>query len=260
MKIGFFDSGIGGLSVLHLALKCLPKEQFIFYADEKHVPYGEKTREQIIEYTDQAVAFMLDLGVKAVVIACNTATSAAIEVLREKYSIPIIGMEPAVKKAIDTYGNKRVLVAATPITVKGIKMQQLIERVDNEHLVDLIPLPQLVRFAEKGEFRSAKVTEYLVRELSNYSMDEFSSIVLGCTHFNYFKDTFRQILPNYVKFVDGNEGTVNKLTQELEYLTDDGEDNQSVEYYYSGIKVTDRDELLRLNNCLERLDEMLLIE
>jgi len=91
-------------------------------------------------------------------------------------------------------------------------------------------------------------------------MDEFSSIVLGCTHFNYFKDTFRQILPNYVKFVDGNEGTVNKLTQELEYLTDDGEDNQSVEYYYSGIKVTDRDELLRLNNCLERLDEMLLIE
>lgn len=260
MKIGFFDSGIGGLSVLHVALKCLPNEQFIFYADENHVPYGEKTRQQIIEYTDNAVRFMLDLDVEAVVIACNTATSAAIEVLRDKYTIPIIGMEPAVKKAIDIYGNKRVLVAATPITVKGVKMQQLIERVDNENLVELVPLPQLVHFAEKGEFESANVTEYLAAELSNYRMEEYSSIVLGCTHFIYFKDTFRKLLPTHVKFVDGNGGTVNKLIQELKYLNDNVEGSQTVDYYYSGTKVSDEEELWKLDKCLERLDEMLLID
>lgn len=260
MKIGFFDSGIGGLSVLNSALKHVANEQFIFYADKSHVPYGEKTQQQIIEYTDRAVQFMLDLNVKVIVIACNTATSAAIKVLREKYTIPIIGMEPAVKKAIDIYGNKRVLVAATPLTVQGKKMQKLIKRVDNEKLVDLVPLPKLVRFAEKGEFESAKVTEYLAGELNKYSIEEYSSIVLGCTHFNYFKDSLRKLLPAHVKFVDGNEGTVNKLLQELQRLEEDSSHIQTIEYYYSGTKVSDDEELLKLNKCLNRLDEMLLIE
>ncbi len=260
MKIGIFDSGIGGLSALHLALKYLPNEQFIYYADKSHVPYGEKTKEQIIEYTDSAVQFMIGLNVKAIVIACNTATSAAIKVLREKYDIPIIGMEPAVKKAIDTYGNKRVLVAATPLTVQGTKIQNLIESVDKENLVDLIPLPKLVRFAEKGEFESTEIIEYLTKELEVFPMDEYSSIVLGCTHFNYFKDSFRKILPDHIRFVDGNEGTVNKLIQELKYMDDSVPQNQTIDYYYSGIEILDRNELMHLNGCLARLDEMLLIE
>lgn len=260
MKIGFFDSGIGGLSALHLALKCLPNEQFIYYADTHHVPYGEKTKQQIVEYTDNAVQFMMNLNVEAIVIACNTATSAAINILREKYSIPIIGMEPAVKKAINIYGKKRVLVAATPLTVQGQKMQQLIESVDHEHLVDLVPLPKLVHFAEKGEFENAKVTEYLAEELRKYSMEEYSSIVLGCTHFNYFKDSLRKLLPAHVKFVDGIEGTVNKLLQELQDLNDVGEGSQSVDYYYSGTKVSDEKEILKLNKCFNRLEKMLLIE
>jgi glutamate racemase len=260
MKIGFFDSGIGGLSVLNLALKRLPNEQFIFYADESHVPYGEKTQQQIIEYTDIAVQFMLDLNVKAIVIACNTATSAAIKVLREKYTVPIIGMEPAVKKAIDIFENKKVLVTATPLTVKGKKMQKLIERVDNENLVDLVPLPKLVRFAEKGEFESKEVIEYLENKLNKFDLKDYSSIVLGCTHFNYFKDSFRKVIPPHVKFVDGNEGTINRLIQELNYLINDGADEQTVEYYYSGDKVTDAKELMRLDKCLERLDGMLQIK
>ena len=101
MKIGIFDSGIGGLSVLYEAMQLLPHEQFIYYADEKHVPYGEKTREEIIGYVDEIIQFMIDHDCKAIVIACNTATSAAVALMRKKYDIPIIGMEPAVKKAVD---------------------------------------------------------------------------------------------------------------------------------------------------------------
>ena len=124
MKIGFFDSGIGGLSVLHHALKVFPNEQFLFFADKKHVPYGEKTSEQVLEYTSEAVEFMIENDVKAIVIACNTATSVAITTLREKYDLPIIGMEPAVKKALDENDTMRVLVCATPITVRGKKLKQ----------------------------------------------------------------------------------------------------------------------------------------
>lgn len=260
MKIGFFDSGMGGLSVLHVALKALPNEQFIYYADEEHVPYGEKTKEEVIEYVDQAVRFMMSQNVKAIVIACNTATSAAIHILRKRYPIPIIGMEPAVKRAIDLYGDRRVLVAATPITVRGEKMKGLIERVDKEHLVDLVPLPRLVRFAESGEFESNEVIEYLEKEFEKYDFSEYSSIVLGCTHFNYFKDSFRKVLPEHINFVDGNEGTVNRLIYELQETGSLEQENQTVEFYYSGKEVIEENEFSRIKSYLERLDNMLYIK
>lgn len=256
MKIGFFDSGIGGLSVLHHALKVFPNEQFLFFADKKHVPYGEKTSEQVLEYTSEAVEFMIENDVKAIVIACNTATSVAITTLREKYDLPIIGMEPAVKKALDENDTMRVLVCATPITVRGKKLKQLIERVDNHHLVDLLPLPQLVRFAETGEFDSKAVTSYLSEELSRFDLTKESSLVLGCTHFNYFKDSFRKLLPDSIKFVDGNEGTVNQLYRKLQENGLLENNRQSIEFYYSKEKVTDEAELKRIDSLFERLDKM----
>ena len=127
MKIAFFDSGIGGLSVLHHAMKVLPHEQFIFYADEDNVPYGTKTPEQVFTYVDQAFRFFMNQDVKAIVVACNTATSVAVRELRRRYKLPIIGMEPAAKKALDMdTGRDRILVIATPITVRGHKIKELI--------------------------------------------------------------------------------------------------------------------------------------
>lgn len=260
MKIGFFDSGMGGLSVLQEARRLLPQEQFLYYADEAHVPYGEKTQEEVIAYVDEAVRFMVEKGVKAIVIACNTATSVAINRLRARYSFPIVGMEPAVKKAIDTHGTKRVLVAATPITVRGEKMKGLIERVDHEHLVDLVPLPQLVRFAERGEFDSPAVCTYLKEEFSCFSLEQYDAIVLGCTHFNYFKDSMRKVLPEGVRFVDGNEGTVRQLMHELERFGLLEQQEQSVAYYFSGKEVTKPEELARLLQLEERLERMRLVE
>lgn len=255
MKIGFFDSGIGGLSVLHHALKVLPQEEFLYYADEKHVPYGEKTKKEIMEYVDGAMAFMVERGVKAVVLACNTATSVAVRELRKNYSIPIIGMEPAVKKAVDTYGDRRVFVMATPVTIRGDKMRYLLENVGKRHLVDLIPMPMLVRFAEQGIFQGPEVEEYVGKQLSGYDFREYSSLVLGCTHFNYFKDTFRKILPGTIQFVDGNEGTVCQLIRKLSETKQFEENTQSIEFYSSGEKLEGA-ELVLMKTLLKRLDEV----
>ena len=107
MKIGIFDSGMGGLSVLHRALRMIPEADFLYYADEEHVPYGEKTREQVRGYIDEIIAFMIKKQVDAIVIACNTATSVATKEYRSQFPLPIVGMEPAVKKAVEEYADRR---------------------------------------------------------------------------------------------------------------------------------------------------------
>ena len=248
--IGFLDSGVGGLTVVRELMRQLPHEEIVYIGDSARAPYGPRPAEQIREYTWQLVNFLLTKDVKMIVIACNTATSAAVALMRKKYDIPIIGMEPAVKKAVDLYGNQKVLVCATPITVKGKKMLDLVERVDKDHLVDLVALPKLVRFAEKQEFNSDEVLAYLKEALSKFDFKEYGSLVLGCTHFNYFKDSFHQLLP-HVHLLDGNRGTINYLMKniELENL------ESSVEYYYSAKRVSG-EELKRIERYLERLKNM----
>ena len=260
MKIAIFDSGLGGLSVLNEALKKLPNERFLYYADKDNVPYGLKSNDEILKFTLHAVKFMQEQGAKAIVIACNTATSVAINELRANFSLPIIGMEPAVKRAVDTCGGARTLVIATPVTVKGNKLKELISRVDSDHLTDLVALARLVEFAENEEFDSPRVKEYLQKELLKFDLSLYSSLVLGCTHFNYFKDSLREILPSHIRLLDGNEGTVNKLKFELERLNLVENSIPDVEYYYSGVKVESKYELAKIKRYLKRLDEMIFIE
>ena len=257
MKIAFFDSGIGGLTVLHHAMRILPDADFIFFADEDHVPYGTKTREEVLGYVDEAFKSMISQQVNAIVVACNTATSVAVKDMRSKYDLPIIGMEPAIKRAVDLYGStKRVLVTATPITVSGEKIKRLIDRLGKGDIIDLLALPKLVDFAERQEFSSDNVTEYLSKQFAPYDFSQFSSIVLGCTHFNYFKDTIRKLLPNNVKFVDGNVGTVKELMRQLNILPTNEPSEAKVKYYYSGREVTLPTELEQIKNYMHRLDKM----
>ena len=251
--IAFFDSGIGGLSVLHHARKILPHEEFIFYADEDNVPYGTKSPAEVLTCVDAAFKFLIGQGVGAIVVACNTATSVAVKVMREKYSLPIIGMEPALKLALDTFPARKVLVTATAITITGKKIRRLIERLHAKDLAELRALPRLVEFAERQEFTSAAVEKYLRGELASYDWEKFSSLVLGCTHFNYFKDTLRRILPPHVRILDGNAGTVNELIRRTN-LTTDG--RGAIEFFYSGRRVTNAAELARLEKFLRRLDDM----
>ncbi len=260
MKIAFFDSGIGGLSVLHHAMKILPCGEFIFFADEDHVPYGTKSRESVTKYVDEAFKFLMTLEVDAIVVACNTATSVAVKEMRRKYNLPIIGMEPAIKKAIDLYGDKRILVTATPITINGEKIHNLIERLGKREIIDLLALPKLVDFAERLEFDSEEVKNYLSEKFSAYDFKKFSSLVLGCTHFNYFKDVMKNLLPENVKFVDGNEGTLKELMRRLNIFENKKiNSDPKVEYYFSERKISNADQLKRIEIYLHRLDKMYLL-
>ena len=255
MKIGFFDSGLGGLSVLHRARRMMPHGDFIYYADEEHVPYGSRERSEIVAFTRDAVRCMADMGAGAVVIACNTATSAAVKVLRQEFTFPIIGMEPAVKTAVEHAGGRRVLVAATAVTIAGEKMHDLVETVDKSHLVDTVDLGGLVPFAERGEFDSDAVKDYIRRSLLPFSGGNYGSFVLGCTHFNYFKEAIRAAMPE-VTFVDGNEGTVRQTKRRMDLAGISAEGNGETQYVFSGRIVTEKEELSRIGRCMAQLDRV----
>lgn len=243
MSIGFLDSGIGGLSVLREALTLLPNEDYIYYADTENAPYGLKTKDEVKSLTMDAVQFLVEKGIKALVIACNTATSAAVEDLRNKYSFPIIGMEPAVKPAVEKEHatGKRVLVLATPLTLKESKFQNLVSRVDADHIVDMLPTPRLVEFAEKFIFEGAQVENYLKEVMPWSSISNYSTVVLGCTHFPLFRQTLIKLLPNYIDIIDGNRGTVKYLAENLKtsHLLNPDSYKGSISFYRSGVLVED---------------------
>lgn len=259
MKIGFFDSGIGGISVLHEALKLLPEEEFIFYADTDHVPYGSRTKEDIIKLTTDSVRFLVNAGCVAVVIACNTATSAAIRSLRETFTIPVIGIEPAVKPAVANRQNKRVMVVATEFTVREEKLKNLIARFDEDNSIDVLALQKLVNFAQDGDFSSKELKDYLSEKFAPYNLSDYSELVLGCTHFTFFKDVLAEFFPDDTEIIDGNLGTVKNLAQTVASLRDASaggsqEQNGKITYYYSGRPVTDTKELTMLDSLHKRLD------
>ncbi|SHI23592.1 glutamate racemase [Sporobacter termitidis DSM 10068] len=255
MLIGFFDSGVGGITVLHDALQALPNADFIYYADTDNVPYGTKTKAQVKDYVMNAADFLVGHGAGVLVVACNTATSVAIKALRQKYDIPIIGMEPAVKPAVENHKDKRILVTATALALKLDKLKKLITTLDCEDIVDLLPLPGLVRFAEDMTFDTETVLPYLREELSRFDMQNYQTVVLGCTHFIYFRHVFRALLGGEIELIDGNQGTVNMLVKTLDELRAPLGGAGKITWYQSGAQVTDEQTLQRFEALLKRLNE-----
>ncbi|MCR5634210.1 MAG: glutamate racemase [Lachnospiraceae bacterium] len=257
MKIGIFDSGIGGLNVMAGCIKLLPDEEYEYYADSDNCPYGTKTPEQIIEYTDRGVKFLRDKGCDIVCIACNTATSVAAAVLRKKYDFPIVGVEPAVKPAVtDGDRDKRILVLATPVTVREKKLHDLIERFDELHRVDVLALPKLPVFAEVGKFDGDEVDGYLAGEFKNVNTGLYDRIVLGCTHFIHYIPAFRKIFGDECRFLDGGEGTarnIKKICAEKGYLCSGG---FGINYYQSGRIVTDKEKKDFYTKVLKRVNDI----
>ena len=259
MKIGIFDSGIGGLSVLHEAYHQLPGEEFIFYADTQHVPYGLKTPQEITGYAKEITQFLLSQGAEAIVVACNTATSVAIRELRRCYDIPILGMEPAVKPAVEGTKGKRIMVIATPVTIKEDKLRDLLHRVDGDHRVDLLAMPRLVEFAEREEFDSEEVRSYIRDQFGAFDRSKYCALVLGCTHFNYFKPLYREYFGRDVLLIDGNGGTVRHLAEVLGLTTNTDHNmlwSDTAKYYFSGKEITEEDTLKYLYRLHLRLEEV----
>ncbi|HEX2926963.1 MAG TPA: glutamate racemase [Ruminiclostridium sp.] len=248
-KIGFLDSGFGGITVLSEALRQLPQENYIYYADIEHVPYGTKTKEEVRQYVFEAVEFLVNQGIKALVVACNTATSIAVRELRSKYSFPIVGMEPAVKPAVENGNGKRVLVLATTLTLHEEKFHNLVQRVDQEHVVDYLPFPELVELAENMIFDYSKVIPVIKRKLESYDLTNYKTFVLGCTHFPIYKDAFKEVLPSYIDIIDGSVGTVRYLKHLLEekHLLNEQGKGSSVVYFDTGKQIQNEARLKTFN-------------
>lgn len=235
MNIAFFDSGIGGLTVLREAMQRMPNESYIYFADTDNVPYGLKTHEQITQYVFEAVNFLTAFDLKALVLACNTATSVVVRELRSQFDFPIIGMEPAVKPATEL-SSKKVLVCATERTLKEEKLDFLIYNLKATDRVEKCSLQSLVTYAENFDFNNPQIIEYLNTKFQKIDWAEFDAIVLGCTHFLYFKNIFSKILPDHVKILDGNAGTINRLVSLIDHDST-LEKNKEVQFFKSSRKV-----------------------
>ena len=214
--IGMFDSGVGGISVLREAVKQLPHEHFIFFGDTQNAPYGTKPREEVLRLSRNVVERLLQMGCKAIVIACNTATSAAAAALRGEYQdLPIVAMEPALKPASQLRQNGIVLSLATPGTIAGEKYAQLYA-LYGEGVVSL-PCPGLMEFAERGQLDGPDLHQYLSRLFQPYQDQNVEAVVLGCTHYVFLKNAIQAHFPG-VPLVDGNEGTVRQLRRRLDEM------------------------------------------
>ena len=235
-KIAFFDSGVGGLSVLHLALNKCPSEEYIYYADTDHVPYGTKTSTEIEKYVKEAVSFLSQQNLKALVIACNTATSVVIQELRAQYDFPIVGMEPAIKPAAQIR-EKKILLCATDRTLVEEKLSHLISDLDIHDRVEKMSLQELVMYGEHFDFHNPAIRTYLEQKFESLDWEEYGSVVLGCTHFLFFKRYFRTLIPAHIQIVDGNLGTINRLISLIEL--NQSVERQPVSFYQSGRQVSE---------------------
>lgn len=252
MKIGFFDSGVGGLTVLKRALKEIPGYDYLYYADTLHAPYGSKPKEEVLQHVFAAVDLLVQEGVTMIVMACNTATSIAAAPLREKYKIPIIGMEPAVKPAIEISQKmkKRVLVTATELTLKEEKFRKLLTQYDDHGIVDLCPMPGLVKLAEAFDFTDQSVLPYLEATLAAYVLEDYGTVVFGCTHFPLFTEQFKKVFAPDIVLIDGGVGTIKHLQMLLGESKASANSEGKLTFYCSGELVSDCEMIMMFQRIL----------
>ncbi|OOM76229.1 glutamate racemase [Clostridium sp. BL-8] len=234
--IGFFDSGVGGLSVMREAISLMPNENYIYFGDSKNAPYGTKELNEVKNLTLNAVNFLLSKGVKAIVVACNTATSAAIEDIRNKYGdMIIIGIEPALKPAIKLKRNGNVIIMATPMTLREKKFKLLMEKYKKEANIISLPCAGLVEFIEQGILEGEELEDYLKEKFNPYLCDDISSIVLGCTHYPFVKKALSNVIGKNIPLIDGGLGTAQELKRKLmeSDLVNDSKENGNILVYNS---------------------------
>ena len=239
--IAVFDSGVGGISVLRELRKELPNERFLYFGDSANAPYGDRSVEEVQALTLAAARMLMGRGVKALVIACNTATAAAIELLRKTYPDEIIiGIEPAVKLAAGHFPHGRIGVMATQVTLKLERFDDLVHRFDDTALVERIPAPGLVKLIEAGKADSAETEALLTRILSPWK-GKLNALVLGCTHYPFVKKTVARILGEQTELLDGSLGTARETRRRLSEagLLRDGEGQVIIEDSAPGGEIID---------------------
>jgi len=214
--IAVFDSGVGGISVLKHLRGIMPRERFVYFGDSKNAPYGTRTTEEVRSLTLSAAEKLInEYQLKALVIACNTATAAAIKALRTAYpDLIIIGIEPALKVAADLFPDGNIGVMATPVTLREEKFDLLLQRFTENCIVTKIPAPGLVELIEQGKLDAPETHALLSALLSPYR-DVFDAVVLGCTHYPFASTQIQKILGERTRLLDGGEGTARETKRRL---------------------------------------------
>ena len=212
-KIGVFDSGLGGLSIIKELVKILPNEDYLFYEDSINNPYGNKSEEELLIIVDKVVKYLLNEDCKIIVIACNTATTCCMKKLREMYpDVIFVGTVPAIKVAYDN-NYKNTIILSTPYTMKSTRVEELIHDYHrNDQNIINISGENLANLIEQGNHED--IMELLNRLLSKYK-DKADSLVLGCTHYSLIKEEIKDVLPNTV-LLDGCIGVAKEVKHQLE--------------------------------------------
>ena len=214
--IAVFDSGVGGISVLRHLVTQLPGERLVYFGDSANAPYGTRSREEVEKLTFSVVKALLPRGLKALVVACNTATAAAIDSLRSTYpDLIIVGIEPALKLAVDHFPGGRIGVMATPMTLAEEKFSHLMAQYHRDAQIYKLPAPGLVELVEAGAGNSPQA-EALLRALLAPCLGKLDAVVLGCTHYPFAAQALSRVLGPEVALLDGGEGTARETRRRLE--------------------------------------------
>ena len=215
--IAVFDSGVGGISVLRHLVRILPGERFVYYGDSANAPYGSRSTQEVRALTLAAVGKLLaEYPLKALVIACNTATAAAVNDVRAAHpELIVVGIEPALKVAADHFPGGRVGVLATEVTLREEKFDTLLHRFDENVTISKIPAPGLVELVEHGKV-DAPETEALLRKVLGPYLGKLDAVVLGCTHYPFARNAIRRVLGDDVVLLDGGEGTARETRRRLD--------------------------------------------
>lgn len=218
--VGIFDSGMGGVSLLRDAVRILPNENFIYYGDNLNAPYGDRTEDEILGLTSCAADFLLQHGVKALVLACNTATSASINVLRKKLDVPVVSIEPAIKPACLSDGDGKIIMLATVATTRLARYHALMERMPDPGRIINVGCSGIVERIEQGITDEGAFDDILDRCLSQYHGIQVDGVVLGCTHYLFIASAvnayFKKHFKGECRLYDGNAATVRQLGRVLD--------------------------------------------
>lgn len=215
--IGVFDSGVGGLTVAREIMRNLPNEDIVYFGDTARVPYGSKSKDNIIRYSRQIIHFLQTKGVKAIVIACNTASALALEAVKDEYDIPIIGVvEPGARAALAVTKTKKIGVIGTEATVQSAMYEKIIEGIDPKVAVIAKACPLFVPLVEEG-FKKHHVTDEIIDYyLNSFKKMDIDALILGCTHYPLLRSKIREYVGNQITLVNPAYETAMDLKALLE--------------------------------------------
>ncbi|MBD3583862.1 glutamate racemase [Flavobacterium selenitireducens] len=251
--IGLFDSGIGGTSIWREIRQLLPNEDTIYLADSKNAPYGMRPKQEIVALSEKNVDFLLDRDCKLIVVACNTATTNAIQELRQQYKVPFIGIEPAIKPAALKSKTNSIGVLATKGTLSSELFSKAVETFQDTNIIEQVGY-NLVALIEGGQMESEEMTRLLNQYLQPMIEANIDHLVLGCSHYPYLIPQIRKILPENVQIIDSGSAVARQTQHLLKMVTGTAEKRIGTSTFFTNSDPTVLSKILGSGYPVERVD------